>query len=592
MNSETNFWISDEIFNEDIPIENRRELYRSAIKNFVKIITEKEIPVQFKGEKNYTDGKSIWIDEDFSVDSLDSTVGIILHESCHILHTNFDIFKTLWMKIPKEASQIAKEKKIDIGEISKIYKKLLNYVEDRFIDNWAYDKFIGYRGYYVDLYNRFWNNKKIGMTLSSNEFRDESIDSYMFRIINLTNKSTDLSALNGLEEIYNELDLDNINRLIKPIDRLDVAKNILLILLRNIEKIESESKSNGGDSGDILNKCEEWVEGNYEKLEDGEDKQPTDKEPQQKESKYSDEFKLENDIKCILIKNINAGNLSSLDLPIAKYSSFSKGNIGIESVNSGIVLGKILASKWKIRGEINKTLTNRQVSGKIDKRLLFSVGTGNDRIFTRSKTESYKKCHIHISIDASGSMSENDYGKWKNSIICAVAIAKATSVTENVEVVISFRTTIKRDDNYPCLVIAYDSRKDKFNKVYSLFPLLHPGGGTPEGLLFPLISSVIPESNHELDSIFINFSDGMPYFQKTGINFCGAQAIAKTKQYFTRMQRDKNLLSLCYYIGEDNAERLAFSMMYGKDSNFIDVKEIITVSKTITNKILRNKKVS
>ena len=197
-----------------------------------------------------------------------------------------------------------------------------------------------------------------------------------------------------------------------------------------------------------------------------------------------------------------------------------------------------------------------------------------------------------MSIDASGSMSDNEYGKWKNSIVCAVAIAKAASVTENVEVVISFRTTIKRDDNYPCLVIAYDSRKDKINKIYSVFPLLHPGGGTPEGLLFPLVSSVIPESNHELDSIFINFSDGMPHFQKTGVNFCGIPATIKTKQYFNKMKRDKNLLSLCYYIGEDNLERIAFSCMYGTDSNFINVKEIISVSKTITEKILKNKKVS
>ena len=35
----------------------------------------------------------------------------------------------------------------------------------------------------------------------------------MFRIINLTNKNTNLSSLNGLREIWNTIDLKNISRL-------------------------------------------------------------------------------------------------------------------------------------------------------------------------------------------------------------------------------------------------------------------------------------------------------------------------------------------------------------------------------------------
>jgi hypothetical protein len=587
MNSESNFWISEDVFDEDIPLDKRKEMYRSSIKNFVKIITNKDIPVQFKGEKSYTDGKHIWIDEWFDVRGLDSTIGIVLHESCHIIHSDFNLFKTLWMKVPREAISLYKSKKFNHDEVCELYKNILNYVEDRFIDNWAYEKYTGYRGYYQDLYNRFWNNTRIGNKLESDEYRDESIESYLFRVINLTNKKTDLSALNGLEEIYNIINLGEINRLSTPLDRLEVASNVLTTILRNVEKKFSESKSESGDN--LLESCEEWLNGNYKPIENEIKSENSDekKESAAFNKKYDDEFMLECNVNCILIKNVNVGNLDSLELPIATNSSIFNGNLGTEPVNIGIALGKILATRWCIRRETNKTISTRQRTGRIDKRLLFTTGFDNDKIFFKQKSELFKKCHIHISIDASGSMRENEYGKWKNAIICAVAIAKAASVTENVEVVVSFRTTITRIEPYPCLVVAYDSRRDKFNKIHSLFHLFHPGGGTPEGLLFPLISSITPESNHEMDVLFINFSDGMPYFRKQGVNFSGISSLKKTKEYFEKLKISKGVSALSYYIGEDSMERIAFSVMYGKDSNFIDVKQIIDVAKTITNRIIK-----
>ena len=108
----------------------------------------------------------------------------------------------------------------------------------------------------------------------------------------------------------------------------------------------------------------------------------------------------------------------------------------------------------------------------------------------------------------------------KYSDLCGVAIAKACSMINNVDLVISYRSTqssgggyISRSDkNYPLMLIAYDSRVDKINKIKNLFQLLRPSGTTPEGLCFEAIMKEIEPSSKDKDSYFLNFSDGMPMF--------------------------------------------------------------------------------
>jgi hypothetical protein len=46
----------------------------------------------------------------------------------------------------------------------------------------------GYRGYYDSLYDEYFNSKVITDALKSDLYRTLSVDSYMFRIINLTNQ--------------------------------------------------------------------------------------------------------------------------------------------------------------------------------------------------------------------------------------------------------------------------------------------------------------------------------------------------------------------------------------------------------------------
>lgn len=69
--------------------------YRRAIANFVKILTNKEIPVKFHGASSYTDGKSVTISTDIKDDNFDVSVGLALHEASHILLTDFSILPIL-----------------------------------------------------------------------------------------------------------------------------------------------------------------------------------------------------------------------------------------------------------------------------------------------------------------------------------------------------------------------------------------------------------------------------------------------------------------------------------------------------------------
>ena len=66
------------------------------ITNFVKILTGDEIPVEFTTNgDSMTDGKSITISSKINQNTLDSTIGLALHESAHCTYTNFDVPKKI-----------------------------------------------------------------------------------------------------------------------------------------------------------------------------------------------------------------------------------------------------------------------------------------------------------------------------------------------------------------------------------------------------------------------------------------------------------------------------------------------------------------
>ena len=55
------------------------------------------------------------------------------------------------------------------------------------------------------------------------------------------------------------------------------------------------------------------------------------------------------------------------------------------------------------------------------------------------------------------------------------------------------------------------------NKIQNLFKYLTCPGITPEGLCFEAIQKEITDGDNGIDSYFINFSDGEPYFENRDI---------------------------------------------------------------------------
>ena len=282
----------------------------------------------------------------------------------------------------------------------------------------------------------------------------------------------------------------------------------------------------------------------------------------------------------IVIKNftqrvIDSGNISNI-----VSRTYEKDDMQ-DNVNAGLRLGRMLGNKLKVRSEERNTKFTRLESGKIDKRLIASLGFGAERIFTQTMCDKYNPANIHLSIDASGSMGGT---KWNKTQIAAVAIAKAASMIDNIHVQISYRTT---QNQVPLVLMAYDSRTDKINKIQRLFKHLSPGGLTPEGLCFEAIKDIMVQSSANMDSYFINFSDGEPYANPKGFYYGGEPAAEHTRKRVNDIKK-MGIKVLSYFISSkgDYGSR-NFQMMYGRDAETIDVNALIQLAKTLNKLFLK-----
>ena len=173
--------------------------HRRAIANFVNILTNKNIPVKFsrKGD-SYTDGKSVVLSAEVKPEKFDIAVGLALHEASHIVLTDFELMPA-YVAPTEMFNNFAKAAGLDVNDpafssvdhhrnkeqLFDIVKSLVNFVEDRRIDQYIYNTCPGYRDYYRALYDEYFYDKTIDKGLISDEYTDETLQSYMFRIINI-----------------------------------------------------------------------------------------------------------------------------------------------------------------------------------------------------------------------------------------------------------------------------------------------------------------------------------------------------------------------------------------------------------------------
>ena len=701
----SSWWMSDWETNDYTVVhtskqEKSKNLYkmaahRRAIANFVSIVTGKNIPVKFNTKGNsYTDGTTVVISSKVAEpNEFDPAVGLALHEGSHIKLSNFKLLADMYQSIQKvvgpaklkEWSETANAK--GVSDIIYTIKDILNWVEDRRIDQFIFDGAPGYRDYYRAMYDKYFNDPAIDKGMQSTEMSEETLDSYMFRLINLHSKFSRANALNGLNEITKLAKLSDINRLKTTDDALVVACDIFDVILKNIDpqaqQAENEAKGKGkgkgqgsgspqagegeqeageddieveigedGGSDGMDDEGEDFDEaaGDNEVAEEGKGvmgkikvmlggkgkngkpaegklsqrqleilKKKIEKQKEflrgdvkkgnvsQTENKQLDtidksgtELKtvgqelangkvVTKGIECIVVKKMTQSLLESHDFPLASLRYNAKeGEHQCQShcateVAEGIRLGTILGKKLQVRSESRETIFNRQLVGRMDKRMISSLGFGNEHVFYTKEVDQYKKANLHISVDASGSMGGT---KWRKTMTNVVALAKAVDMISNLEIQISFRTT---SGELPYIVVAYDSRVDKFIKIKTLFQYLQPGGTTPEGLAFEGVMKQMVGSTTDVDSYFLNISDGEPYFHGRGYSYQGYYASKHTRKMVDKIE-SMGIKVLSYFVSDYSGDVDAssgsgkvFKDCYGKAASYINVTNVNEVTRTMNS---------
>jgi len=494
---------------------------KRAISNFVNIVTNDQISVKFsqRGD-SYTDGKSVVIGSDIiEPKDFDIAVGLALHEGSHIKLSDFNLLSDIYNLVPQHIKDGAIKK--GIMNPIEVIKNIWNVVEDRRIDKFVFDSAPGYREYYRKMYDKYFNDKLIDKGLLSDEYTDDTIDSYMFRIINIHNKNTRLSALKGLREIYKVIGLGTISRLKTSKDSFEVALKVFQIIMSNLLSSEDGEGDGNGDNNQQneesqdgqggSNEPRDMTDEEFEELSNSingsapsggsdepsnggsgmdvdnmpDDMDGTPSDSTSNDSKSSDKVKLtdkqkdllkkkiqkqekfmDGDVRkkkitkkdnqnlkaidesgsevtnvgsnlqngwgrvykgtqCIVVKKLTKSLLESEMFPMTHNNWWNQKEDGLikrsfeTEVLEGVRIGTILGKKLQVRGEDRNTVFNRQKHGRIDKRMISSLGFGNENVFSYIETDSYKKANLHVSIDASGSMGGE---KWTSTLKNVVAL--------------------------------------------------------------------------------------------------------------------------------------------------------------------------
>tara|TARA_Y100001972_G_C7641537_1_gene322349 strand:+ start:67 stop:1869 length:1803 start_codon:yes stop_codon:yes gene_type:complete len=574
-----------------------------AITNFTKILTGKEIKVDFHSNNDsdsMTNGKRITLSSVISLSTIDSVVGLALHEAAHCKYTDFNVLKHLNNTLYSKNIQGARE----------IISTLLNFIEDRRIDSLVYQNAPGYQGYYRSMYERYFYSKIVNKALKGSEYREENWESYLFRIINIFNKNTDFNALKCLSTIFNIIDLKNIDRLKNTKDSLDLAIELYKILLHHFNsmtpkqrKIQvKQNKRNISDKSPLkeeikksFRKQEQFINGKIYKAPSSKkelNQMETISKSNIKESRISAIDKngvKRTNRKVHIIDGINDSLAKNNLYGIFKYPNLADHN----NINIGINLGKKLLNKLKITNEQVTLASKRLKSGKIDTKRIYSASFENN-IFYKINKSNYKPVSIHLSIDGSGSMQGE---KWDQVLVNTVALGYISLYMQNIDLTISIRTTGKENkEHIPLLILAFNSKKHTLSDLKKI-SYYKVSGLTPEGMCLNTLNEYIPNSSYYLDSYLINMSDGFPTFESNGFIYKGKSAILDTAKAISNIKK-KGVKVLSYFIETDvTSNKLnelvnSFKNMYGKSATFIDPKNINQITKTLNNLFLKRDLIS
>ena len=558
-------------FNSEDPIFLAQ--VQKGISNFVDILCGKHIPVEYAltGD-SMTDGKTVYISANIKEDNINQIVGLALHEASHVLLTDFGFLN-------QERGKLL-ENKYDIPhkDIDNVFT-LINFVEDKRIDNFIYSTAPGYQFYYEELYRTSFYNKIVDKNLISDNFTKPSWDAYFFRIINLFNRNSDYDKLPGLKEIRALLTFKHINMLKSTRDSVEVAVEIYNIIKGFIE--------------------EEGVENHDYNKQECKTKEHVEQQKSFINSTYRKKripTKIKKQVNKLVktkIKHYKIKQNTTIPLIVTEqWEDYFKSPINRyeQIVAKGLSNGKKLLSKLKVRNSIKKDIFENQKKGKLDPRKIYKA-TFDEDVFYKIEKEAFKNTFLHISLDLSGSMRGE---KLNQTIQTAVSIAYAACNLKNFDVEISLRGTegspagYRNHKEYPLLAYFFDSRKDSVKKL-NKFKSLTTCGMTPEGICLDEIRKRLPSVSHYNEVYLLNISDGLPNINDGRYDF--NTAVNHTKNVIKTLKSNK-VGVLSYYIHDvwdkTHKSKETFIEMYGKDAKFIDVNNTSMIAKTINNLLINS----
>ena len=543
--------------------------HKRAICNIVRIVSGQNIPVKFPSRgDSYTDGKSVTIGATINEKNFDYVVGLALHEGSHIAYSDFNAFA--------DARNLSKIREFELTHHKmEFFRGIINYIEDRRVDNIVFRGSPGYKGYYHSLYEKYFNGKKVAKGLNSNMYRELDLDSYMFRIVNFTNEATDFGSLPRLGDIYRLIDMKNISRLKSTDDAIQLAKSVCEIVFGIIDSVEqpeegnsdgnnentengenqeSEGSSDGGGSSDgdgtevdtgdaqmtpeggeptetsgeeLSPQMQKQIENMFEKQKDFLDGQTQKTQLTKKDKQIVD-----------ALSNSNTELVEVGDGRIGKVGTVVIPSLTKELIESGAFPNFFRGLDDKYYDDYYWTGGKKMVDainegfrlGAILGKKLKVRGEEKDLIFTRQNTGKINKRLIsELGFGNENVFSQVMKEKYnKANLHLSIdgsgsmsggkfekAIKSAVAMCKAADMAGNIHVTVDvrwTNNDKPVVVIVYNSKKDKLSKIKTLWKTLRPAGVTPESLCYEAIMKKWLGGTNGEDNYFINYSDGAPWF--------------------------------------------------------------------------------
>lgn len=522
---------------------------------------------------------------------------------------------------------------------------IMNILEDRRIDKYVYQNARGYRPYYDALYNRYFFTAEVGKNLRFNpEWRKPTIENYINRLLFVFHPAAKVDAMPGLDTLYQMMDLSTIERVAPSADPVHMKElptfqttpilwqeachlyaHILSLTSNAIREghmpkpaeeslaskaVESLNDLPNLDHGmepapvekDTKGKQGVEVEGKFNPTKAAKDlqeaKKVMDNNVKKKQLKKNEKDAVDAleqanaqvvDIKgdgipegkCLVTRKVTKALLDQDWFIFGSphiWDTTSRAN----AIAAGRRMGAILHHRLQVRNDPVVTKQSRLPHGGLDRRLLAQLGMDITSVFQKSRVDQHKPVVLHLSIDASGSMSG---GKWYKTLTVATAVAYLSSKLTNVDAVIS----VRGGHDMPMVAILFDSRKDQLRTFLDIVRYISPAGSTPEGLCFKATMDLVLENAATHDVYFINFSDGEAAFaiKRKGVGYVsyyGDIAANHTRKQICTM-REAGVKVLSYFITDSghanpNSKRL-FTVMYGADASFVNVENAGDVLRTL-----------